>query len=217
MSLAKTAWRRLSRNGRRESGSAWGFIRRLAGAGQHKLPGLRTGRERPGHPPGYWSSGAYWNSGSAYNLYYGVDERDLSIQPWPIYLYQLQSSGSPISGGPSAHTTTVFCGNPHAPTPSISANGASGGLLWAVESSNSGNPDSCITRNIGPAVLHAYNAAPASGVLASLYSSGTLQTGVGQAVNFPTPTVFNGRAYMGTKAEVDVFGLCGSQPSGCLP
>ena len=30
----------------------------------------------------------------------------------------------------------------------------------------------------------------------------------GPANAFPTPTVFNGQVYMGTNAEIDVFGLC---------
>ena len=43
-------WWRLSRNGRRESESAWGSIRQFGGGNQHEFPGLRSERERPGHP-----------------------------------------------------------------------------------------------------------------------------------------------------------------------
>jgi hypothetical protein len=36
-------------------------------------------------------------------------------------------------------------------------------------------------------------------------------------VNFPVPTVFNGKVYMGTLSEVDVFGPCAASSTGCLP
>jgi|HubBroStandDraft_6_1064221.scaffolds.fasta_scaffold01327_2 hypothetical protein len=176
-----------------------------------------------GSNPGYWSSPAYWKysvpNGFQYNLYYAADAQALNKAPLPLNMYALATSGSggPIPTGPTASTKTLFCGNPHAPTPSISANGATAnsGIVWAIESSNSRNVPTGPQCNgtIGPAVLHAYNATPTT-PLTELYNSSGLQTTVGQAVNFPTPTVFKGRLYMGTKSEVDVFGLC---PSGGCP
>jgi len=40
------------------------------------------------------------------------------------------------------------------------------------------------------------------------------KTVIGPAVPFVPPTILNGQVYMGTKTEVDVFGLC---PSGGCP
>jgi hypothetical protein len=171
--------------------------------------------------PGYWSSPAYWKSynvqnGFQYNLYYAADETNTSLQPWPMYRYKLLTSGSnPINtSGPSASTTTVFCGNPHAPTPSISSSGttASTGIAWAIESRNKHYPIDC-SQMPQQAVLHAYDATS----LVEKYNSGSLVTPIGPAANFPTPTIFNGRVYMGTKNEVDVFGLCPGPPGVCLP
>ena len=171
--------------------------------------------------PGYWSSPAYWkyvdsNNNSYYQLYFAPDETTTSVPPYPISMYALTSSG--LASGPYPKTPDVFCALPHAPTPAISSNGTAPntGILWAIESSSPGNPGNC-SQAAGPAVLHAYNATPASGTLSSLYtSSGLSQHLPGKAVNFPTPTIFNGRVYMGTKSEVDVFGLCSSQMNGCL-
>jgi hypothetical protein len=74
---------------------------------------------------------------------------------------------------------------------------------------------------VGPAVLHAYSAVPTSVngtlTLVEKYNSGSLATTVGSAVHFPVPTVFNGKVYMGTLSEVDVFGPCAASSTGCLP
>jgi hypothetical protein len=187
----------------------------------------------PNSQQGYWSSPAYWKFGLGgtnfqYNLYYSADVKT-SFQPLPLNMYALLTSGSagPIGSGPTASTQTLFCGNPHAATPSISSSGTGGttGIVWAIESSNPNNPPSaghptCDGSPVGPAVLHAYNAVPQTltpTTLTQLYTSGTLRsTAVGPAVNFPVPTIFNSRVYMGTMNEVDVFGLCSTQTGGCL-
>ena len=70
--------------------------------------------------------------------------------------------------------------------------------------------------------LHAFCATAVAGgscatPLTELYNShqNVTNTSIGPAVPFLTPTVFNGRVDMGTKTEVDVFGLC--PPSGVCP
>jgi outer membrane protein assembly factor BamB len=79
-------------------------------------------------------------------------------------------------------------------TPSISANGSSNAILWAAENTN-------------PAVLHAFDA----GNLANeLYNSNQASGGrdhFGAGNKFITPTVVNGKVYVGTTAGVGVFGL----------
>jgi hypothetical protein len=45
---------------------------------------------------------------------------------------------------------------------------------------------------------------------------GVTQTMIGPATSFSVPTIFQSRVHMGTKMEVDVFGLCSSQQTGCL-
>lgn len=167
--------------------------------------------------PGYWSSAAYWkyldsNRTPNYQVYYAPDETTLTVPAYPMSMYTITSSGLP-SGGPYPSTQTLFCANPHAPTPSISSSGTTqnSGALWAIESSNTQNAPpnpTCPLADIGFAVLHAYNPVPQSQTLTQLYSSSGLSTTVGDTVAFPTPTIFNSRVYMGTKREIDVFGIC---------
>ena len=90
-------------------------------------------------------------------------------------------------------------------TPSVSSNGtaAGTGIVWAIDSSQYGSPGP----GPGPAILYAYDA---SNVATQLWNStqGT-NNAAGNAVKFSTPTVANGKVYVGTSAEVDVYGLLG--------
>lgn len=96
--------------------------------------------------------------------------------------------------------------------------------MWAIEKGNKdntggSNPDCAGTEQ--PAALHAFSATNLS---SELYSSRGLKTAIGNFTTFSTPTIFQGRVYMGTATEnaqqkhlpaVDVFGLC--PQSGCMP
>ncbi len=68
--------------------------------------------------------------------------------------------------------------------PSISANGASNGILWTIDPAGQ---------------LHAYDAADLSNQL--------YQGSVGTYVKFSTPTIANGKVYVGTADSLAVFGL----------
>ncbi len=128
-------------------------------------------------PGGIWSTPAYFNG----EIYYG------SVGT-PIYAFQF--SNAKLLTAPVSQTTTSF-GYPGA-TPSISANGNTNGIVWAAE-------------NTTPAILHAYNATN----LQELYNSN--QAGsrdhFGTGNKFITPTIANGKVYVGTTAGVGVFGL----------
>ena len=78
-------------------------------------------------------------------------------------------------------------------SPSISANGTSNAIVWAVE-------------NTTPAILHAYD--PVS--LKELYNSNQASGGrdqFGDGNKFITPMIANGRVFVGTTNGVAVFGL----------
>jgi hypothetical protein len=93
---------------------------------------------------------------------------------------------------PSSQTVTVF---PYpGATPSISANGVSNAILWAIE-------------NSGPAVLHAYDA---TNLANELYNSSQAANGrdtMGVGAKFIAPTVANGKVYVSTINGVEVFGI----------
>lgn len=90
------------------------------------------------------------------------------------------------------------------PTPSLSAQGASGGVLWAIDSSRYGVPSAFGT---GPAILHAYDAANLSSELWNSSLAANNRDAAGNAVKFTVPTVANGKVYIGTRTEIDVYGL----------
>ncbi len=84
-------------------------------------------------------------------------------------------------------------------TPAPSANGNTNGIIWAVDTSTYGVEAS----SLGPAVLYAYQA----GTLSSLWNSSQNGTDTaGDAVKFAVPTVANGKVYLGTQTELDVYG-----------
>jgi len=93
-------------------------------------------------------------------------------------------------------------------TPTISANGISNAILWALNGDgwvDGSGPES-------PAVLYAYNAANLSA--GSIYNSNENLTrdNPGGAIKFAVPTVANGKVYVGEAGELSVFGELVSSP-----
>ena len=128
-------------------------------------------------PGGIWSMPAFFSN----KLYYGpVGQRILAFQ----------FKNAKLLPSAVAKTPNAF-GYPGA-TPSISANGGMNAIVWASENTN-------------PAVLHAYSAK----TLVELYNSNQAgsrdQFGAGN--KFITPTIANGKVYVGTTNGVGVFGL----------
>jgi hypothetical protein len=130
-----------------------------------------------------FSAPAYFNN----MIYYG---------PW----------GAPIVGYPVANAklspATVAGGGAFAypgATPSISANGTSNGIVWALETVANVCPGG------GTGTLHAYDATN----LQELYNSAQASGGRDQFVcgKFITPMIVNGKVFVGTPTGVAVFGL----------
>lgn len=127
---------------------------------------------------GVWAAPAYFNN----TVYYGDQYETLKA---------FAITNAKLATTPTAETTTVFTFP--GTTPSVSANGTSNGIVWAVE-------------NTSPAVLHAYNA----GTLAELYNSSQAANGrdnFGNGNKFITPMIANGKVFVGTPNGVAVFGL----------
>ena len=98
--------------------------------------------------------------------------------------------------------TSKLNGGPLEPgaTPTISANGNKDGIVWTI----SGRTWEIIPEKL--AVLHAFDA---SDVARELYNSdqNSDRDRAGISVRFSIPTVVNGRVYIGTRSELDVYGL----------
>ncbi len=93
---------------------------------------------------------------------------------------------------PSSQTSNNF-GYPGT-TPSISASGTSNGIVWAAE-------------NGSTAVLHAYDATNLSHELYNSNLAASSRDHFGSGNKFITPTIANGKVYVGTTNGVAVFGL----------
>jgi hypothetical protein len=134
---------------------------------------------------GVWSTPAYWNG----NVYYWGRFDYLKSFP-------LLSTGL-LSTTPTKSSETY--GYPGS-TPSISANGTSQGIVWSINSSGYAN---------SPATSAILQAHSASNVAITLYSSATnaARDAAGVAVKFTVPTVANGKVYVGTSTELDIYGL----------
>jgi len=127
---------------------------------------------------GVWSMPAYFNN----VVYYGAMSDHL--RAFSIANAKLTTPASSLTSESFAYPGT---------TPSISANGTSAGIVWAVENSATG-------------VLHAYDA---TNVATELYNSNQAANSRDHFADnkFITPMIANGKVYVGTPNSVAVFGL----------
>jgi hypothetical protein len=160
--------------------------------------------EVPGSARGYWSSPAYWQGpNSSYVYAAGVTEEGGNGD----YLKMYALTNGLLSATPTTQSSNIF---PVGATPSVSSNGTSNGIVWAIE-----RPSALgVQPGASSAVLYAYDATNLSNMLynsASATSNGVLRDRGGCANKFAVPTIANGKVYVGTQNELDIFGLLGSQ------
>ncbi len=86
-------------------------------------------------------------------------------------------------------------------TPVISSNGANNAILWLVDSSGAN-----ATPNTA-AILRAYDPNNLSNEIYNSAMAPASRDQAGPAVKFTVPTVANGKVYVGTQKELDVYGL----------
>jgi uncharacterized protein YjdB len=137
-----------------------------------------------------WGAPAFWNGTIFYHT-----ERDV------LKIYKWNASTGTMSSQPTSTGNYVYLN--HGASPSISANGTSNGIVWDVD--NSGYPG---TGGSGgtPAILHAYDA---SNITRELYNSSLAPNGrdtAGHACKFSVPTVTDGKVFLPTCTELDIYG-----------
>src|SRR5215472_15779881 len=143
-----------------------------------------------GYIGGMFSLPAYWNN----TLYFGSAGAYLRSVP--------MVNGLPSF--PNFSNSPAWIPDPGA-TPSISSNGTTPGtaIVWAIDSSQYGSPGP----GPGPAILHAFDATNVTNELWNSTQAANNRDQAGNAVKFAVPTISNGKVYVGTSAEIDVYGL----------
>ena len=133
---------------------------------------------------GVWATPAYF----AGSVYFG---------PVNNHLLQFKFSNAKLSTSPASKSSASF--TYPGTSPSVSANGSSNGIVWAIEHSDPND------------VLHAY---AANNLGTELYNSNQAahsRDAFGMASHFGTPLIVNGRVYVGTTNGVAAFGLLGKE------
>ena len=131
-------------------------------------------------PEGVFGSMAYWN-----HYVYVLSDGD-ALRQFAVIDDKLSPKAASGFPGVSA-------------TPTVSANGLGDGIVWLLRSKSWNGTDQS-------AALYAYDA---TNVAHELYNSeqNSGRDRPGLALRFNIPTVVNGHVYIGTKHEVDVYGL----------
>ena len=142
-----------------------------------------------------FSTPVYWNG----SIYFHCNKDVLRAFSWNASA----SAGEQLSSGSTSASSSVF--QMHGATPSLSANGTSNGIVWDIDNSSyvGNNPGAS-----GSAVLHAYNATDVSQEIYTSSQAGSRDK-AGQALKFTVPTIANGRVFVPTATELDIYGLLG--------
>jgi len=122
------------------------------------------------------------------------------VAPGNANLQSFSMSKGILASSPFAAQSPEMLG-PQGATPVVSANGANNAILWLIDSSGA-----LATPNT-PAILRAYDPNNLSNEIYNSAMAGASRDMAGLAVKFTVPTVANGKVYVGTQTEVDVYGL----------
>lgn len=142
-----------------------------------------------------FSTPVYWNGA----LYYHSNNDVLRAFSWTAGA----ASGQQLSTTSTSAGAAVF--GMHGATASLSANGPNNGIIWEIDNSTYNNTDPAAS---GVAVLHAYDATNVATELYNSSQAGSRDT-AGQALKLTVPTIANGRVFVPTATELDIYGLLG--------
>lgn len=145
-----------------------------------------------------------WQSGSDSQIVQSIPGAISGLFGNPAYFNNTVyfcGSGDGVKAFPIANAQMTTAASSHSPTqygypgcvPTVSANGTSNAIVWALESSNT---------------LHAYDATDLGH---ELYNSNqnSQRDALDSYVKFSVPTVANGKVFAGTQNELVVYGLIG--------
>jgi outer membrane protein assembly factor BamB len=129
------------------------------------------------------SSPAFWNN----TMYFGGVQDHLKA-------FAFDPHAQRLSSGPTSVSPEIFAFP--GPTPVVSSNGASHGIVWAIQADNSSSY----------AVLRAFTA---DNLGTELYNSeqNSGRDRAGSKIKFVVPTVADGHVFVGTQSQVAMYGL----------
>jgi hypothetical protein len=171
---------------------------------EQPFSGYVINRDNMGHVGGQYQLTAASNGGGEQNSAFWVTPTKQYIYNGDdgdaIRAFTLTPSSGVSKSGVMA-TTQIFDSGT---APAISANGTTNGIVWAINVTD----DVDHLPMFQPAVLYAFDATNLSSELYnSMQASGGRDT-AGPAVKMQVPTIANGKVYVGTQTELDVYGLC---------
>ncbi len=123
------------------------------------------------------------------------------VAPGNGNLMSFPMSAGILSSFPSASQSPETLG-PQGATPVISSNGTNNAILWLIDSSGA-----LATPKNTPAILRAFDPNNLSNEIYNSATAAASRDQAGLAVKFTVPTVANGKVYVGTQTELDVYGL----------
>jgi hypothetical protein len=166
-----------------------------------------------GSPSGFYGTPAFWQN----TLYFGGSLDNPGYGDY-LKMFTFDPTTGIFNTTPASQSSHYF--EFPGVTPSISSQGSSNGLVWAVEASAYGyanpNPTDGTTYCqqvpvpavcVGPAILHAYDA---TNLTVEYWNSAMALNNrdqAGNAIKFVPPTIANGKVYVSTRTEIDVYGL----------
>ena len=164
-------------------------------------------QEIPGATSGVWGTPAYWNG----SVYWGGGTDGGGPDNLKAFSFNANNSGL-ISTSPTSATAKAF--SFAAPSPTVSANGNSNGIVWGLDDSAFG---STCSGGSNCQVLYAYDATNLATMLYNSSQAANNRDVPGGAVKFATPIVANGKVYVGSQFKVSAYGTISTTPVAATP
>jgi hypothetical protein len=163
--------------------------------------------EIAGATAGVWGTPAYWNG----SVYWGGGRDGGGADKLKAFSFNANSSGL-ISTSPTSESIKAFGFS--APSPSISANGNTNGIVWGLD--DSAFRSTC-SGSSNCQVLYAYDASNLANMLYNSSQAANSRDVPGGAVKFATPTIANGKVYVGSQFKVSAYAPISTTPTAATP
>ena len=138
---------------------------------------------------GNFKAPLHWNG----NLYFTADAD---------YLKVFSLTNGRMSTTPTSHSPNIF--NYPGSTLGMSSNGATSGILWAIERVDL---DADGGGTVGPGSLHAYDATNLANELYNSNQASGSRDLLDQTCKWSAPLVANGKVYVASETQLTIFGL----------